>query len=188
VEQVSCVELDEGTIGDFGIGRKLLPQSRVLGPRLGGAVQGILAAAKEGNWRIDQGVVTVGDTELLEGEYLLELTSTHADTAVQFLPEGGFVLLDTTVSEVQELEGIARDAIRWIQQQRKAEGLKVSDRIDLIVGVDQSAREALEKNEELVCEETLAVSLTLTDPDPSRESLSVGDDSQITVAVSRRDV
>jgi isoleucyl-tRNA synthetase len=188
VEQVTCVELDEGTIGDFGIGRKLLPQSRVLGPRLGGAVQGILAAAKEGNWRIDQGVVTVGDTELLEGEYLLELTSTHADTAVQFLPEGGFVLLDTTVSEVQELEGIARDAIRWIQQQRKAEGLKVSDRIDLIVGVDQSAREALEKNEELVCEETLAVSLTLTDPDPSRESLSVGDDSQITVAVSRRDV
>jgi isoleucyl-tRNA synthetase len=188
VSDVVCVPLDDDAIERFGIGRKLIPHARVLGPRVQGAIQGLLASAKTGDWSIESGVVTVGGTELLEGEYALELTSTKADTAVHFLADGGFVLLDTTVSPRQESEGLARDAIRWIQQQRKASGLQVSDRIDLVLHVDADARQALETHRDLVCRETLARSVSFVDIDASGETLPVGNGSQLSVTVSVNNV
>ena len=184
VSAVVCVPLDDDAIDRFGIGRKLIPHARVLGPRVQGAIQGLLASAKAGDWSIESGVVTVGGTELFEGEYALELTSSKADTAVHFLADGGFVLLDTTVSPRQESEGLARDAIRWIQQQRKASGLQVSDRIDLVLGVDADARQALETHRDLVCHETLARSVSFVDIEAGGETLPVGNGSQLSVTVS----
>jgi isoleucyl-tRNA synthetase len=185
VSAINCVDLDDSAIERFGIGQKLIPNSRALGPRVGGAVQGIIAQAKAGEWRREQGVVTVGETELQEGEYSLELTSASEETAVSFLEDGGFVLLDTTVSPEQEAEGLARDAIRWIQQERKNSGLDVSDRIDLVVEVDDTAREALETHRDLVGHETLATTVMLEPLTGEGETLPVGSGSQLRVRVSR---
>jgi len=185
VAVVDCVNLDEGAIERFGVGRKLIPNARALGPRVGGAIQGLIAQAKSGNWSIEGGVVTVGDTALQEGEYTLELTSASEETAVSFLDDGGFVLLDTTVTEAQEAEGLARDAIRWIQQERKSSGLDVSDRIDLVLEADEAAREALTTHQKLVGDETLATSLNIEPLQGEGETLPVGSGSQLRVRVSR---
>ena len=185
VAGIECVDLDDQAIQRFGIGQKLIPNSRALGPRVGGAIQGIIARAKAGEWSIEKGVVTVGDTELQEGEYTLELTSASEETAVSFLEDGGFVLLDTTVSPEQEAEGLARDAIRWIQQERKNAGLEVSDRIDLVLEVDETAREALENHRELLGQETLSTTVSLEPLGAKGETLPVGSGSQLRVRVSR---
>jgi isoleucyl-tRNA synthetase len=186
VKQVTIEELLEDTLGEYGIGRKLLPNSRALGPRIGSLVQNVLKDAKAGNWSEKGGVVTVGDIELEPGEYELELTSSDAGQAVSFLASGGFVVLDTTVTPELAREGIARDIIRWVQQERKNAGLDVSDRITLELGADEGAAQAIATYQELIAAETLALEVILIAPDPARESLTVGDNSQITVKVSAR--
>ena len=187
VAEVACVELTDSAIESFGIARKLIPNARALGPRVGGAIQGLIAQAKAGEWTLTDGVVMIGEESLLEGEYTLELTSASEDTAVSFLDDGGFVLLDTTVSPVQEAEGLARDAIRWIQQERKAAGLMVSDRIQLRVEADESAREALETHRELICSETLATAFDIQELVDDEDTLPVGSGSQLRVRVSRNE-
>jgi isoleucyl-tRNA synthetase len=52
---------------------------------VGGQVQDIIREAKAGNWREVDGVVMVGEQELLPGEYELELSAPSEDIAVSFL-------------------------------------------------------------------------------------------------------
>jgi isoleucyl-tRNA synthetase len=129
-------------------------------------------------------VVTVAGIALEEGEYVLEFTSEGDDTAVQFLSSGGFVLLDTTVTPELSAEGLARDVIRWIQQERKNAGLEVSDRIATILELDEGAREAVEAHRDMIARETLSLSLEVTDLSAGGDALSVGENSKIRVKVS----
>jgi len=187
LKNVTLVPLDDSQADTFGIGRRLSPNSRALGPRLGAGVQKVIAEAKAGNWAEKDGVVTVGDVELLPGEYELELTSPGDDIAVGFLSRGGFVLLDTTVTDELAREGLARDSIRWVQQERKNAGLEVSDRIELLITTDEVGREALEAHRDLVARETLATRLEIVASGTIDGGLAVGVDSQISVKVSRRE-
>jgi isoleucyl-tRNA synthetase len=171
----------------LGIGKKLLPQSRVLGPRLGSGVQSIIQGAKAGDWTIEAGVVTVAGVALEEGEYVLEFTSEGEDTAVQFLASGGFVLLDTTVTRELAAEGLARDVVRWIQQERKNVGLDVSDRISTVLEADQVAQEAIATHQDMVASETLSLSIECVDLADGDGALAVGENSKIRVKVSKSD-
>jgi isoleucyl-tRNA synthetase len=186
IKTLELVVFDDTQAQRFGIGQKLLPNSRALGPRIGGGVQQVIADAKAGNWVEKNGVITVGDVELLPSEYELELTSPGADTAVHFLDGGGFVIVDTTVTEELAQEGVARDTIRWVQQERKNSGLDVSDRISLTLGGDESVRAAWAVHRDLIASETLATEVEIGELQPGLDTLSVGDDSQITVTVSSR--
>lgn len=186
IKTVELVVLDDTQAHRFGIGQKLLPNARALGPRIGGGVQQVIADAKADNWVERDGVVAVGGVELLPGEYELELTAPGVDTAVHFLEGGGFVIVDTTVTEELALEGLARDTIRWVQQERKNVGLDVSDRISLTLGGDAVARSAWALHRDLIASETLATEVEIGEPAPGLLTLSVGDDSQITVTVSSR--
>ena len=85
VKHVDMVAFDNTQAERFGIGRKLSPNARTLGPRVGGQVQDIIREAKAGNWREVDGVVMVGEQELLPGEYELELSAPSEDIAVSFL-------------------------------------------------------------------------------------------------------
>ena len=185
VKEVVTRELDDQVAQELGIGKKLLPHARELGPRVGAQVQSIIQAAKAGDWVMDNGVITVAGIALEEGEYSLEFTSEGEDTAVQFLDNGGFVLLDTTVTPELAAEGLARDAIRAIQQERKNAGLDVSDRISTTVEADPVASEALREHQDMVCAETLSISLELTELSASDDALPVGENSHIRVKVSK---
>ena len=185
VKEVLTRELDDQVAQELGIGKKLLPHARELGPRVGAQVQSIIQAAKAGDWAMDNGVVTVAGIALEEGEYSLEFTSEGEDTAVQFLDNGGFVLLDTTVTPELAAEGLARDAIRAIQQERKNAGLNVSDRISTTVEADPVASEALREHQDMVCAETLSIAFELTELSASDDALPVGENSHIRVKVSK---
>ncbi|MEK7662743.1 MAG: class I tRNA ligase family protein, partial [Actinomycetota bacterium] len=73
VKQVTLVQLTDGSAAEYGITSKLTVNARAAGPRLGKQVQQIIQAAKAGDWSENNGVVTAGGVELVEGEYELTL-------------------------------------------------------------------------------------------------------------------
>ena len=160
VRQVSLLDLDAAGDSDFGVTQKLTVNARAAGPRLGREVQTAIKGSKSGDWSVaEDGTVTSGGLELVEGEYSLETVvegGGESSRATAVLPGGGFVVLDTEVTPELAAEGLARDVIRAVQQARREAGLDVSDRISLTVTGSQVVWEATVAHQALIVEETLA--------------------------------
>jgi len=168
VKQVELVHADETTAARFGISQRLAVNARAAGPRLGRAVQAVIGAAKAGAWAEADGTVTVttpdGPVALVAGEYDLTtvVTADHGEVAAAVLPGGGFVVLDLALDDALRAEGYARDVVRAVQDARKAAGLEVTDRIDLVLVVPAGHVADVETYGEFVAAETLAVSLRVS--------------------------
>lgn len=160
VKSVKLVAADSDEASAYGVEQKLTVNARAAGPRLGKDVQLAIKGSKAGDWSVDTaGVVTAGGLALVEGEYTLETVAGDADggTATGVLPRGGFVVLDTVLTDELEAEGAARDLVRTIQQARKDAGLEVSDRIVLAITAPLPLLDAARAHQDLVAGETLAV-------------------------------
>jgi isoleucyl-tRNA synthetase len=182
VKSVECVQRTDDTNERFGVTSRVVVNARAVGPRLGKDVQSVIAATKSGNYEItSEGVVAAGHT-LVEGEYELALEVADESRAVEFIDSSGFVLLHTEVTEELEREGLARDIIRAIQQERKNAGLDVSDRISLTLDGDEAVAQAFEVYRELISSETLATEAQLGDV--SGEDVAVGN-TRVRVGIAK---
>jgi len=130
-------------------------QAKKLGPKYGGAVQGIIKDLKEGRFSQNaDGTVQAGSYTLLSDE--VEIAYVGKQGLSVESANGVVVALSTEISPELELEGDARDLVRAIQDLRKEAGLELSDRIVLgVVGAD----DILGAHKDYVCNETLATSL-----------------------------
>ena len=77
------------------------------------------------------------------------------------------MILDGHVTPELEVEGVARDLIRSVQQARKDADLDVSDRIKLTVTGDEALLAAAKTHQDLVKSETLALELELVAGEPA---------------------
>jgi len=163
VKSVELVQLAESTASEYGISHRLSVNARAAGPRLGKEVQKVIRAAKEGFWTEQDGVVTADGVALEPHEYdlVLETSGRPEGEALALVPMGGFMLLDTVTTPELEAEGMARDAIRVVQEARKNAGLDVSDRIVLALNVSAEDAAALQQHADLIAGETLAVGLAV---------------------------
>ncbi len=192
VKRVTLRDLPDVSEADFGITRRLTVNARAAGPRLGKDVQRAIQGSKTGNWSLTPGgAVVSGGFALQEGEYTLETVvettaSAEAPTgaggatrrAVGVLPAGGFLLLDTTVTQDLAREGLARDLVRAVQQARREAGLDVADRISLTVLGDQTVWEATVAHQDMLMTETLATQFASA---PSLDALPAGQGTTTTV-------
>jgi isoleucyl-tRNA synthetase len=190
VKSIDLVELSLDSTTEFGVIKRLTVNSRALGPRVGKQVQQVIGASKSGDWSQDGDKVICGGIELIEGEYEIDLVADLSDAAesvnlIGILPSGGFVLLDSRVTKELEVEGIARDVIRAVQQARKDADLDVSDRIKLVVTSVQDVVDAIATHEELVKSETLTLELETTLGDVEGEGVTVGEDLPIGILVKK---
>ncbi|MFS2241617.1 isoleucine--tRNA ligase [Microbacterium sp. OR16] len=167
VKSVELVQLAETTASEYGITHRLSVNARAAGPRLGKEVQRVIRAAKDGFWTEEGGVVTVDGIALEPHEYdlVLETAGRPEGEALALVPGGGFMLLDTVTTPELEAEGMARDAIRVVQEARKNAGLDVSDRIVLALNVSAADAEALRQHADLIAGETLAVGFAVQPTD-----------------------
>ena len=76
-------------------------------------------------------------------------------------PAGGHasVVLDTTITDELRLEWLAREVSRKVNELRKQAGLRVEDRITLLVDADGDVRRAVDAHREWLQAETLAVAI-----------------------------
>ncbi len=183
VKKVTVVKATEEVAKQFGLTKNLTINARELGPRLGRTVQEVIQQAKAGNWRLENDQVIVGEVRLETSEYELTLQATSSDGTSAGVTTSGFVLLNLTVTEELEQEGVARDAIRLIQQARKDSNLDVSDRISLKLTADAESHLALTKHEQMICVETLATSFTASIGDGEH---SVGENGKIKIELAKQ--
>ena len=185
VKQVNVVHADDKTAAEFGLVKSISVNARTLGPRVGKDVQRIIKASKAGDWSEVAGKVVVGGVELVEGEFEISMVASTAEsTSAVGLTASGFVLIDTVVTAELEAEGLARDAVRHIQQARKDAGLDVSDRIHLSLFADETSVSALRTHEGFIAAETLALELKLA---VGAGELGVGESGLIAIEIVKAD-
>ena len=188
VREVVVLDLEQASAQEFGVAQRLSVNARAAGPRLGKDVQTAIKGSKSGDWSVaEDGKVTSGGLELVEGEFTLETVVAESTdgasraTAMLRGHGGGFVVLDTEVTEDLAREGLARDLVRAVQGARKEAGLDITDRISLTVVGDDDVWQAATEHQRLVMDETLAVQFGAAGagtplPRPPRHGLGGGSD------------
>ncbi len=143
----------------------LMPDGRVLGPKLGPAMREVSQAARSGEFtRNDDGTVTVGGQTLAPDEFSLRLKPKEGEVSAALRTNDMVVVLDVDVTPELEAEGLVRDLIRQIQKARKEADLEVSDRIRLCLELTDAAREAVMAHEAYLKEQVLAVEVVYGPP------------------------
>ncbi|MFF0449515.1 isoleucine--tRNA ligase [Streptomyces sp. NPDC004609] len=146
---------------------------RALGKRFGKGVQAVAGAiaatdaaalslalrAGTATLDVDGETITLAPDEVIITETPREGWSVASDS-------GATVALDLEITPELRLAGLARDAIRLIQEARKNSGLDVADRIAVAwSSADPSTVEALTEHAPLIADEVLATSFTRSAPD-----------------------
>lgn len=115
---------------------KLQINFKKIGAKYGAKIKEITGAAKSGEWKkISEKEIEISGVKLVDDEFEIKLMTKNQDEkkfALQALPTNDYLVqLDIEVTKDLEDEGIARDIIRAIQQNRKDANLDISNRIKL---------------------------------------------------------
>ncbi|HUG48305.1 MAG TPA: class I tRNA ligase family protein [Candidatus Limnocylindria bacterium] len=147
-------------IGDESelVERRVKPLLPVIGPRLGKAIPGVMAAARANDVEyLSTGGVRLAGVELAPEEVEI-LASPRPGTTVAH-DEGLLVVIDTELDDELRAEGDARELQRAVQDLRKQAGLEPDDSIDLWLAADDGLLERLGPWLERLAQETQATEL-----------------------------
>jgi isoleucyl-tRNA synthetase len=161
------------------------PNMKTLGPKFGARLKDVVAAIAAADQVWLAAKVRAGEPiELPCGGDTVQLGPDDLVVSVK-APEGWTgvvddetqVALDTRVTEELSREGMARDVVRHIQDQRKEADLEMEDRIVLYLGTEsEKLRQAIAAHREYIAAETLTVEWSaqpLTGSDVHRATVKV---------------
>jgi isoleucyl-tRNA synthetase len=205
VEQVKDIILDEVNVKDIEyvehtsevVSRSAKPDFSRLGPRLGDLVKDVNQKVRNlDDDRINEYVETGTLTLTVNGE---EVELGPEDLIVQSEGIEGWlveqegdvtVALDTEVTPELRAEGLAREAVKRIQNLRKDAGFEVTDRIEVAYHGSDEIADAVAAHADWIRNETLALELQPSDPDQlsgeAVETFEIGDE-RLTIGVRRVD-
>ncbi len=126
-----------------------------IGARLGGALREIAPAVKRGDYELSGDKLIVGDYTLNADEFENRLNIRDGVTGMPLPDNTAVVILDAELNSELIAEGLANDALRFIQDTRKALGLDVSDRINLTYTADLALSGALEQHKKMIMSNAL---------------------------------
>jgi isoleucyl-tRNA synthetase len=154
VKKVSFTH-DVGVMGR----QEIALDSRALGPRFGKKMKDVLAAVKSGASELlpDGALLAVGE-RIEPSEFTLRIIAEEGHACMS---DGGlFACLDLHIDRELELEGLARDVIRMVQNARREADLIPDERIRLGLEAAGDLREAVERHTGFIKSEVLAEELT----------------------------
>ena len=130
-----------------------------IGARLGGALKEIIPAVKRNEYEINGDKLVVAGHELNADEFENRLTVKEGINGAALPDNTAVVVLDTNVTADLVAEGLANDALRFIQDTRKTAGLDVSDRIVLTYNADPALAMAIDAHKKRIMSEALVVEM-----------------------------
>lgn len=148
---------------------KLQVNFKKIGAKFGAKIKEITGAAKSGEWKkISENEVEIAGVKLVEDEFEIKLTTKNHDEkkfAIAALPTNDFLVqLDIEITKELEDEGIARDIIRAVQQNRKDADLDISEKIKLeLSSTNPRILEVAKNFYAYICEQVLAENLHCVD-------------------------
>jgi isoleucyl-tRNA synthetase len=147
---------------------KLQINFKKIGAKFGAKIKEITNAIKDGNWqKIDDKTIQIAGVELVDDDFELKLTTKNIDenkSAIMPLASNDYlVLLSIEITKELEDEGIARDIVRAIQQNRKDANLEISNHILLeIFSSNQRILEVAKDFENYIKHQVLAENIKIS--------------------------
>ena len=173
-EELNVKAVDYTTDGDQYVQYTVVPNFKRLGPKVGKQIPAVKKALQDadGNALLnalqEAGTVTI---ELPDGPLSLD----SEDIEVRLKARDGWaaaqgpscvVVLNTEVTDDLRREGVAKDIIRTIQNQRKAIDCDYEDRIEVsVLPMDDMVSAAIDEHHDMICQETLATTLATSQMD-----------------------
>jgi isoleucyl-tRNA synthetase len=162
VKKIEFIESDSSLVG-----KKAKPNFKSIGPKFGKKVQMIAERIKALDRAEIQEVEMKGEITLAVGDQPVVITrddiEIHSEEIKGWLVEsenGLTVAIDTTLTEDLIQEGLAREVINRIQRMRKDAGFEVIDRIKVYYRTTEKLAEAVNKFDNTIKTETLALDLS----------------------------
>lgn len=134
-----------------------------IGARLGGALKDIIPNVKRGEYKIDGDKLVVGEYVLNNDEFENRLTVKAGIHGAALPDSTAVVVLNTDITPDLVIEGLANDALRFIQDSRKSANLDVSDRIRMIYNGDADIMTAVDSHRARIMNDALIVELSAGD-------------------------
>ena len=158
--------------------KKAKPDFKKLGPRYGKIMKQLAASIQQMN---QQAIATFER----DGEYALNIDGeqtviklSDVEIISEDIPgwlvanEGALtVALDVTVTDELQQEGLARELVNRIQNLRKSNGFEITDKIRVTIRSAKEMDVALEAHRTYIANQVLAVSIDLTDDEPTEATV-----------------
>jgi isoleucyl-tRNA synthetase len=173
IEQLFLAEVNVKEIEYLGadnnlIVKKVKPNFKTLGPKLGADMKSLAKAVTEMTQQDIRTLEQQGLVGLNLGGRQFELELADVEILTQDMPgwlvasEGSLtVALDIGITHELKLEGLAREMVNRIQNMRKDSGLDVTDRIVVHFNADELIQESVTLYMHYICSETLADKIAL---------------------------
>jgi isoleucyl-tRNA synthetase len=177
---VKAMELAEGHEGT--VTYRLKPNFRALGPSFGKRTPVVAKAIEAADASAVAASLRDGDTApvQVEGE-TVEVTAEQvqvieeSSTGWQSASDGPHgIALDLTIDDTLRREGLAREAVRALNDLRKRRDLALADRVRLRLGATGDVAQALQEHAGTIRAEVLAVALDVVD-EQQGEAVELGD-------------
>ena len=138
-----------------------------------------MQAANNDEWIMNENKsITILDKTFLEDEYILEKESLPG-TETRDIDSGNIIVsLNINIDEKLEIEGIARDILRAVQNKRKDMDLDISDMITINIFGESKINKSVEFYKEYIATNSLAKDIIFKDNDQS-EKIKISDNNEI---------
>ena len=131
-----------------------------IGARLGSALREIVPAVKRGEYELSGDKLVIGDYTLNADEFENRLNIKDGITGIPLPDNTSVIILDTELNSELIAEGLANNALRFIQDTRKTIGLDVSDRIKLTYTADLAVSGAIEQHRKRIMSDALILEMS----------------------------
>jgi isoleucyl-tRNA synthetase len=157
---------------------KLQINFKKIGAKFGAKIKEITECIKQGNWqKISDREIQIAGVNLVDDEFEIKLAvknNNEKKFAILPLPTNDYLVeLDIEITKNLEDEGIARDIVRAIQQNRKDANLEISNHVNLKIFSSNLRILAVAKTfENYIKEQVLADLITIVETSEAAKELS----------------
>lgn len=170
LKEFEAVILDELNIKKLTIENNIKEKAEVklqlnfakIGESYGSKIPELMKAIKTNNYKIENNILYASELTLDANYFDLKLIPLHPENSAIVENYNILIELDKNITKELEYEGLARDLVRAIQQNRKDANLNISDKIDASIFVEnQDLIEAIQQNLVYIQEQTLIKNLKI---------------------------